>query len=633
VRFEGAKESVPSGDNDSSDASRDGFAFGLFGVICALRWSLPASSGADLYWHLAAGRKIVELGQVPQRDWFSYSRPHGRWVNHEWLWDVFAWSLYRVDHDLVAWVNLAIIALTLTGTFLLCHRVSRSAPASCVALWTAAAGMHWFFEVRPHVASFLLFGSFLVTVELRRGLWAWPLIILVWANLHASFVLGLGAAGLYILVRAVELKRERSGLRRLIGPCCSLLVSCAVAWATPFGSAVWDFLLSYSPGNAGPYTKLLEWQAPGLGLDKLTSQGPLAWAWSFHGRFWLTAVLWAVGVSIVGRKGAYWVALSLLMLAMATSARRFIPLFMMTSAPLVAVALREAAARAGAMARRPDRFRHVWVYLVGVLAMCIAWYDVKLTPRLLARWTQEDLFPQAAVLYLASFGPPRRVFNEYELGGYIAFKLPQSRVFIDGRANTIYDASLAMDYLRSVASPRGVNDVLARYPADAALVRSHGRLERNLMALPSPWHLVYQDPFASVLLPPDSASLARGLPDPEVVLAREPQYRVEVARRRAQRGEPRAALRALDELLKREPLLVEGHALRASILAAVSGPAAAEQAFAAGMRAYPSRREEYWHLQGELFLRLGDRTRGLRALERGTRGDPFAESAVRRTDR
>ena len=39
----------------------------------------------DLFWHLSAARRILELGRIPAADWLSYTRAGAPWIDFEWL--------------------------------------------------------------------------------------------------------------------------------------------------------------------------------------------------------------------------------------------------------------------------------------------------------------------------------------------------------------------------------------------------------------------------------------------------------------------------------------------------------------------------------------------------------------------
>ena len=56
----------------------------LLGTVSAVRGPIDA----DFYWHVTAGRLIVESGSVPSVDPFSFTWLGQPWTPHEWLGEV-----------------------------------------------------------------------------------------------------------------------------------------------------------------------------------------------------------------------------------------------------------------------------------------------------------------------------------------------------------------------------------------------------------------------------------------------------------------------------------------------------------------------------------------------------------------
>ena len=49
-------------------------------------------------------------------------------------------------------------------------------------------------------------------------------------------------------------------------------------------------------------------------------------------------------------------------------------------------------------------------------------------------------------VFLAEVAAEAKVLNDYRWGGWLALHAPESRVFIDGRANTVYNETEYRDY-------------------------------------------------------------------------------------------------------------------------------------------------------------------------------------------
>src|SRR5262249_3160341 len=180
----------------------------------------------------------------------------------------------------------------------------------------------------------------------------------------------------------------------------------------------------------------------------------------FSGRFFWLLGLAALGAGFElagrfqrGRAGGdvYLVALAAVTCAMAVTSRRFIPLFALTSLPLVAPLF--ATALGGARARLPESSRARVELAAAALALVAAlamWRDVRLFPKPLERWTESHLYPRAALRYALALHAGTRVLNFYNWGGYLMLHAPELKLFIDGRANTLYSAQLYNDYVQMI---------------------------------------------------------------------------------------------------------------------------------------------------------------------------------------
>ena len=115
--------------------------------------------------------------------------------------------------------------------------------------------------LRPQLIGMALFAVLLLLVTDRRAhpgrLWAVPLIVLVWANVHGSFFLGPLVVGLAWL-EDVHDRVPRRHLTLVVA-----LVSAVAACVTPFGPSVWGYALGLST-NGFIAGRITEWQPTAL---------------------------------------------------------------------------------------------------------------------------------------------------------------------------------------------------------------------------------------------------------------------------------------------------------------------------------------------------------------------------------
>jgi hypothetical protein len=112
--------------------------------------------------------------------------------------------------------------------------------------------------------------------------------------------------------------------------------------------------------------------------------------------------------------------------------------------------------------------------------------------------TYAPLFPKDAVEFLRVRALPARIYNVYDWGGYLEYWIPERKVFIDGRANTVYSSAFYIENLRihkadsaweTLLRKRNVNLVLWPNVPDS---KSYAPLLRALRDSPN-WKQVYGD--------------------------------------------------------------------------------------------------------------------------------------------
>lgn len=453
----------------------------VVGVAAASAEPLPA---ADTWWLLATGRYLAQTGQVVSPDPFSFTGT--TWLNHEWL---FALAAYEV-HRLAGWEGLYLartLVLVLAYALIPLIVVRKSAEASwgvsmlaCLYAWLPPA--RFFYDVRPYLATYLLTALALALVRAylarpaRSKLAAVVVLTVLWVNLHGAFIL---APGILLVAGLGCLLEKRRGQATELG--LAALLALAAAVANPYGMAILAFPFSLF-GESAFRLGLNEWVAPAL-LGK-------------HAWFWLVVVLGLGAVVLHWRAGDRALALlTAIFLVGGALAWRNLPLACLAGVQLHQVVL-----------RAPGRWRLLLTGLVLAFELWWGWQRLMLPPARMGLWHTH--FPTDAVSFLqANPELPRRLVNPYEWGGWLAWHLPDWRIFIDGRAHTVYPEEVYLEALAiQLGGPwekkAGVTwqEILDLYKVDLVLA-SHlqGDLPRRMEASKD-WELVYDDSIAAVFL-------------------------------------------------------------------------------------------------------------------------------------
>jgi hypothetical protein len=237
-------------------------------AFVALLVPLPA---VDLAYQVRAGNEILATGAIPGVDTWTFTVWGTPWVDQQWLAQV----LLALGHGIGGWELLAVLrAGLIVGAFglLLATAVERSAPVNAAAALTLVAFLLAApaLALRPQLFGIAVFAALLYLVAARQrrpGLYLLaPVLVVLWANVHGSFVLApllLGYAVVDDLVRGRPLRRSL----------LVLALGTAATLANPFGMAGWAYAanIGSNPLIAG---RISEWQR----TSPLTVPGALFYA-------------------------------------------------------------------------------------------------------------------------------------------------------------------------------------------------------------------------------------------------------------------------------------------------------------------------------------------------------------------
>ena len=109
-----------------------------------------------------------------------------------------------------------------------------------------------------------------------------------------------------------------------------------------------------------------------------------------------------------------------------------------------------------------------------------------------------DTLPSDEVIAAVEELAPDRLYNYYDIGGYLLYK--EIPVFIDGRAD-IYSKYNTMDFTNVSEGNYGFEDLLTKYEFDAFLVNRMENLCHHLSENTSNYELVIKDDNYALFVP------------------------------------------------------------------------------------------------------------------------------------
>lgn len=399
---------------------------------------------SDFWWHLNTGRWIWANGGMPSDDPFLFSSVSPLDARASLILRGYPLSqlLFFGSYTLAGASALVVLKSLLMTLFygLLWNHFRRSGLHPITALAIVGALPLLFFrfdELRPQVFSFIftllvLQLSETILAHERRGrqlkqyVFLLPGIMLLWANLHRGFIIGIGILFVYLFSEWIARKKNRNPLsddayRRFV---ILAIVSAGISLVNPVGiTATWASFTEVS----GPFSKVID--------EFLGTLRYFEFIGMKHIGYLVVAAAAAPALALLLKwrelSIAHWLLLASFLTAGIMSFR--------FSLLMVAVVLAIACVY---FARDLNRWLTsakgipmimLWCISTGFLAnSALSRSSLSISP-LATSPLETAVIPSTAVDYLAQSKPAGNVYNFFEYGGYLGWRLYPQKIFIDQR--------------------------------------------------------------------------------------------------------------------------------------------------------------------------------------------------------
>jgi hypothetical protein len=460
----------------------------------------------DLWNHIRFGQAMIGertsvaalLGErLPREDVYSYSAPDAQWHDPEWLTEILMASVY--DHWGVVGIKcwkLVLVGATLSFLMLALIETGASPAVQLNLLMLAALAMMQQMQLRPQLFTFGMLAAILAILarETYLGmapLWPIPFMMIVWSNLHGGYIVGLAAIGTYTGMAVVQDLLSGAGNHRRPRLMTLSIAATGSTLVTPYGVEGWKAIL-HSVSDQSIRRAIVEWQPLWRAMAH-------QWHDSALGEFNYLLVLGfmvAVAVTFIARPrldDLPMIGIALLMSLGAFISARNMPLAVLACA--IPIASRISSPRAKGKQNEtptdtsaPER-SGVNQWLVIAIAVFLLFEAGMFSKRLNAGMD----IPSGAVAFMKEHDLQGNVLNEYGWGAYLIWHItPGSKIFIDGRCETVYPDRVLSDYLQFYFDFTRAGAVLHDYPHDFILIPPNAPIVRSLEKN-ADWKVIYHD--------------------------------------------------------------------------------------------------------------------------------------------
>ena len=440
--------------NGVPQARRTGFLLlAALAVVYAFVAGLRTVADADLFWQLATGRWVAQHHHVFSTDVFSFTAQGQPWIYPAGS-GLILYAVYLAGgYALLSWMGA--VASAATVALLL----RRGSVVSAVVAIVSAPLIATRTEPRAEMFTVVLFAAFLSILwqQYESGgarLWILPLLMAVWVNLHLGFIAGLALILGFIALDLLEMvgpaqvsptegrtwgtlsRQARDRLRRA----WPWYVATALATlANPWGWGIYSAIVRQNRATALHSSWIAEWASVrvnwaslAIALSLRSPRGTFYWVGA-------VAVVAAIAALIKLRLGPAILLLASLYLGvrhirMDTLAAAVVVVVGGASLQAIADPVFSSIAKARWRSELAAAAATACVLLVGLrCADVVANHRNHGTSQFgtgLSWW-----LPQGAAEFIERNHLPGEIFNIYDDGGYLVWRLgPERRDYVDGRA-------------------------------------------------------------------------------------------------------------------------------------------------------------------------------------------------------
>lgn len=443
---------------DWGKATRWLIIFLTFLIIAGLAFSMNINN--DIWLHLKTGEHIIDSKEIPDTDLFSHTAAGHEWVLHEWLAQVIFAGVY--SFGFIALMILKV--LLITGTFvILFFLIKDNVYVTSAVLLVGAFLMRNHFILRPHLFFWLFLAATLLIVKKRKGYWMLPIIILLWANMHSSVIIGLGVIVLYVGEHYYKTRDKR-----VLYPAVASFIAALLNPYT-YKIFIFPFLVIGSAVN------VQEW-------IPFSPYRPMFWAFTVFIVITLLLILRYKKIDIAD------VILFLGFTYLGYTARRNVAVAVIVILPMLAVRLNK---WARFEITKPAVNRNIFFSLV--LAVLLISSVISLNA--FNPSFPERKYPLKALQFLDDNNIEGNIYNDYAFGGFTLFASDR-KVFIDGRVD-MYGAKIFGDYYAIKQAVDGWKDLVEKYDISIFMLKHDARVDLRLTITPG-WKLVFFNELSSV---------------------------------------------------------------------------------------------------------------------------------------
>jgi len=471
------------------DKNKIGILIGIFFTFIFIMFFISPMD-SDLGWHLKCGENFWVSGSFCGENFFSTFLSNYTWPNHAWIYQAIIFFIFSS----FGFFGLSLLnSIILTGSFALLFFSVKNREFEKIFFILLIMIFGWgifSLGLRSQIFGILFFAFeiflFFKYAENIKVLYLFPVLFLIWANFHGSVLIGLLIFGIF-LFRETIFKKINISKSLLI-----FFLSFLVILINPFGFEIYfdsfrHFLFSDIGWTIAEWTPASFWTSFCIVLITIYILYESFKNYKNYYKFLSLFILIFSYVSINSRRNIPFYFMVLFFVYFSLENRTFVYNF----------------------------FNIIYIKKIfGILVIFFLLISILfyLSPNIDASFNYEKWCSRSykfSLNYpckgaeLLSSKPSGNVFNAFEWGGFLIWKTPKHKVFIDGRMSaweTPTGKGPYLTYLEIIQAKPGWNRTLTEYNISYLVIGSGTFMDLEIVynSKKYPWNEIYRDEFSVV---------------------------------------------------------------------------------------------------------------------------------------
>ena len=453
----------------------------------------------DLWGHIKFGEASWLQKSLQPVNFYSYTAPDYRWINHEWIAEIIFYAIYYLFGSTGLLAFKFFLGQTIIHIITIYNLRNKAnpwvlIPLMLMAIPVLAPG----FMVRPHLWTTLFFTIFILL--LHKGLeenpkillWI-PLLMLIWVNCHGGVVAGLG---IFFAVTLTESIRSLMSGEKLNQPLMiAFVASCLMVLINPSGIELWEFFYH----SLSQSRNISEWNSVPL------------WGTEFIFLKILT-ILFLITLFLPGKKQSWKIVMVFLVIYFGFKHQRHTILTAIVLTFYLPLVLSKGLTLWG------ENYSHLfktgnWMVpaqLILLVFMCLQFLDgyKKYSQNQFKILVEPQVYPSYLIQFMEENEFKGNILVPFDWGEFLIWKLPDSKISIDGRFRTAYPETI-INWNQKVYSIKNPDTkLLNQYPTDFIVTRKKVT-PNNYLANNEEWIKIYEDLIASLFVKKNHDSILK----------------------------------------------------------------------------------------------------------------------------